>query len=298
MCRYPGPPDMAYCDHASSASTQIIVNADDFGRSSEINRAVLLAHHEGILTSASLMVAGAAADEAIDIARRTPSLAVGLHVVIVDGPASLSQEQSPHLPIEAGRFPDTPGRLGMRYFISESARKELEREIGSQFSRFAATGLPLSHVDAHQHMHVHPMVFPLLVRLAREYQATGMRLPRDDLGLALHYDPRDAARKIVWAVALGAMSRICARQLPAEVQTPRRCHGLFQSGHMQEEYVIQTLHSLHGRSAELYFHPTTGPRTDVFGPNPEDLATLLSPRVMAAVRDCGLQLISYKDLNS
>lgn len=289
---------MAHRAHASTTGTQVIFNADDFGRSSEINQAVLRAHHDGILTSASLMVAGAAADEAVDIARRTPTLAVGLHVVIVDGPASLSQGETRHLSIEAGRFPDAPVRLGLRYLIDPAARDELRREIESQFARFAASGLPLSHVDAHQHMHVHPTVFPLLVRLAREYQAVGVRLPRDDLGLALRFDPRHAARKILWATALGGMSRICARNLPRKFRTPRRCYGLFQSGQMREEYVIQTLRSLHGRSAELYFHPTTGFRTDNFGPNPDDLATLLSPRVMAVVRECSLQRVSYKDLNS
>ncbi len=122
------------------------------------------------------MVTGAAADEAVEIARRTPTLAVGLHVVIVNGPASLSHKDSPHLPIEVGKFPDAPVRLGTRYLLNVNARADLRREIESQFARFAASGLPLSHVDSHQHMHVHPTVFPLLVRLARKYQANGVRL--------------------------------------------------------------------------------------------------------------------------
>jgi hopanoid biosynthesis associated protein HpnK len=145
---------------------KLIITADDFGRSHEINRAVLEAHTRGILTSASLMVTGDAFDEAVDMARRTPSLAVGLHLVLVDGKAALPAETIPHLVDERGMFPNAPARLGFRYFFGRGARRELAAEIAAQFERFAATHLPLAHVDGHQHLHVHPAVFPLLVPFA------------------------------------------------------------------------------------------------------------------------------------
>src|SRR3990172_9610287 len=130
-------------------SMQIILNADDFGRSSAINRAVMLAHREGVLTSASLMVSGDAFEEAVALARATLAL-----------------------------------------------------EMNAQFERFAATGLPLSHVDGHLHMHLHPTVFRLLLPLAEKYGARGLRVTRDDLRLALRYDRGRVVTKVMWAIVV------------------------------------------------------------------------------------------------
>ena len=275
---------------------RLIVTADDFGGSPEINQAIIKAHRDGILTSASLMVAGPAADEAVALALATPTLAVGLHIVLVDGLAVLSPNQLPSLVNSQHQIPDAPLRLGLRYAISRAARKELHREVRAQFERFARTGLKLSHVDAHQHMHMHPAVFPLLIQLAVEYQAAGIRLPRDDLRLALSYDSRAVLQKLAWAATLGAMSRYWARRLTPKLHTPVRCYGLFQSGRMTEQYVMRLLHFIDGPSAEIYFHPTLGERQSRLGPNQADFASLLSAQVREAVAARGFLLSTYRDL--
>ena len=87
------------------------------------------------------------------------------------------------------------------------ARLELGRELAAQFERFAASGLPLSHVDSHLHLHMHPSVFNLLLPLAEAYGAHGLRLPRDDLRLSLSQDRRQAGTKVAWAVLFGLLSR-------------------------------------------------------------------------------------------
>jgi hopanoid biosynthesis associated protein HpnK len=276
---------------------RIILNADDFGRSPSINEAVILAHREGVLTSASLMVTGEAADEAVALARATPTLAVGLHVVLAQGRAALSAREIPHLVDSRGRFSDDPVRAGLRYFLSRAAQEELGRELAAQFERFAATGLPLSHVDSHLHFHMHPTVFRLLVPLAERYGACGLRLPRDDLRLALAYDRRRMLTKVAWALTYGLLGRWNLRYL-------RRCHlvvthrvyGLMQTGQMQEAYVVPLLRRLHEPTAELYFHPATTPGDEALGPNPGDLATLLSPAVRQVIQERGLSLATYPTL--
>lgn len=254
---------------------QLIFNADDFGRSTSINRAVIRAHCEGILDSASLMVAGEAAEEAIDLARQHPSLAVGLHVVAVDGPAVLGPERIPHLLDSHGRFPNAPVRLGLTYAFSKSARRELSVEITAQFERFAATGLPLAHVDGHQHMHMHPAVFDIVRPLANQYGARRIRIVKDNLRLALRHDSSGAAGKVIATAIFAMLARRCRRAGAVSLQWT---YGFLQSGAMSEAYVLIVLRQL-SASAELYFHPTDGPRLDKLGPNPEDLATLLSPVV-------------------
>src|SRR6267143_1995910 len=108
---------------------RLIVNADDFGRSHAINEAVVRAHREGILTAASLMVNGQAADEAIELARQNPQLGVGLHVSLVCGTSALPPGAIPGLVDSCGHFSDHSVASGIRYFFRTELRAQLEREI-------------------------------------------------------------------------------------------------------------------------------------------------------------------------
>jgi hopanoid biosynthesis associated protein HpnK len=277
--------------------TAIILNADDFGHSASVNAAVMRAHREGLLTSASLMVAGEAVEEAVALARETPTLAVGLHVVVAGGQAALPRRDISHVVDGRGCFPNDPLRLGLRYFLSGTAQQELSRELTAQFDRFAATGLPLTHVDSHLHMHMHPTVFNLLLPLAEQYGAKGLRLPRDDLWLSLCYDRRRAGTKAAWATVFGLLSRWCLGRLrDCHLAVTQRVYGLMQSGQMQEAYVVKLLRCLKVPTAELYFHPATVAGGEDLGPNPGDLATLLSPTVRQVIQERGMRLATYPTL--
>lgn len=280
---------------------KVIFNADDFGSSRTINAAVVRAHREGILTSASLTVTGDAAEEAVVLARENPKLAVGLHLVV----------------------PGDPVPAGLRYATSRMAREELAREIEAQFNLFAATGLPLSHVDGHMHLHLHPAVLHVTLPLARKHGACGFRLPRDDLWLSLRHDRRLAATKVAWAIALAWLSRNASRRLrrlfpprvqpspadPRPLAVPDRVYGVMESGRMTEAYVTRVIRHLareaerHGRApkaVELYFHPDTGPGAVRFGPNRGDLDALVSPVVRQvlwrAIEEHGLRPSTYAEL--
>jgi len=283
---------------------KLIITADDFGRSPEINAAVLEAHRRGILTSASLMVAGAAASEAVDIARANPTLAVGLHVVLVDGATVLPADQLDRIVDHTGRLPNSPASLGFRYAMSSAARSQARAEMTAQFDRFAQTGLPLSHVDGHQHLHLHPAIFPPLCKLAKQHRAKGVRIVRDDWRFALRYEKKQAILKTVWATAFTPLARVARKQaLGSGLTFTNRAYGLMQSGRMTEDYVLALLEHLHRKfssagddfSAEIYFHPTTGHRTDALGPNPDELQTLLSPAVRAKIEQYGMRLARYAD---
>ncbi len=280
----------------SPVPTALIVNADDFGRSPEINAAVLAAHREGILTSASLMVTGGAAEEAAAMARRTPSLAVGLHLVLVAGRAAADPADLPHLVDASGRFADDPVAAGLR-LAHRAARPEIEREIAGQLERFAATGLPLSHVDGHLHLHAHPAVLDLLLPLAVRHGARGVRLPRDPLRPALAWDRGRPFQKAAWALAFGLLARRAApRVRAAGLAVPARTYGLMQTGAMSEGYLLHLLARLDAPTAEIYLHPTAGERLEPLGPNPGELAALLSPRVRELVARRGLRLTTYAGL--
>ena len=277
---------------------QLIINADDFGSSKGVNSAVIQAHQQGVLTSTSLMVGGGATGEAIALARANPGLSVGLHLVILDGLATLPHDDIPHLVDEEGKFPTDPAVIGMRLVVYRAARQELALELAAQFERFAESGLPLSHVDSHMHIHVHPIVLNIIVPLARKYGAKGFRLPHDDLGLALSYNRQRAAQKVGWAFVFGVFWRLYIGKLQkSDLVIPERVYGLMQSGDMNETYVVRLLQNMDVNLAELYFHPDTNPASQSLGPNPGDLATLLSPNVRQVIESRNIKLTNYANHN-
>ncbi len=276
---------------------RVIFNADDFGDSHAINTGILQAHRQGLLTSASLMVTGEAAEEAVSLARAYPTLAVGLHIVMVDGRPALPLQEIPHLVGPDGRFPQDAVALGLRCFFSRTAQSELAAEIEAQFRLYAQTGLPLDHVNGHYHLHLHPSALRIILPLAQRYGARGFRLPRDELGPALRWSHRQAATQVTWAAIFALLNRYVLRKLrPFPLVTTERVYGLFHSGRMAEGYVVRLLERMRASSAEFYFHPSTCPPQKAFGPNPVDLETLLSLRLRKVLEKRGIALCTYSTL--
>jgi len=162
-----------------TAPSRLIVTADDFGLARPVNEAVELAHRSGILTSASLMVSAPCCDDALERARRLPTLAVGLHLVLADGRPVSDPAEIPDLVGRDGRFPSSPVAAGVAMYCGRAARRQLEREVRAQIERFLDTGLSLDHIDGHHHIQTHPTVFATLLKLAREYGVRAIRLPRE-----------------------------------------------------------------------------------------------------------------------
>ncbi len=280
---------------------RLIVNGDDLGCDLCVNAAVIRAHEGGILTSASLMVTGDAAEDAVARAREHPGLAVGLHLALSGARSVLGRQQVPHLLDAQGRLPRSPVRAGMACFFSPAARRELRRELAAQFDRFAQTGLALSHVDSHHLIHLHPTVLPLVVPLAEQYGASGIRLPRDDLRRTLRLDPREPAGKVALASVYALLCRLALQRLAqSPLALADRVYGLLESGRMHEAYVAGLVQHIPPtvRSAEVYLHPSTQTSDGPHGPNPGDLAALLSPRVRRAIEERGVELTTYRALGA
>jgi chitin disaccharide deacetylase len=233
---------------------RVIFSADDFGMTPAVNEAVERAHRDGILDQASLMVAGAAADDAIRRARALPSLRVGLHLVVIEGPSVSPPSAIPDLVDASGWFPSDQARLGFRYFFRPAVRRQLAREIRAQFAAFAATGLTLDHANAHKHMHLHPTVGRMLIEIGREFGLRKIRIPAEPGSvLALSGSPTGIGDR-----ALYAWTRVLRRQAhSAGMITNDHCFGLAWSGHMTPGRVRRLLDHLPDGVSELYFHPAT-----------------------------------------
>jgi hopanoid biosynthesis associated protein HpnK len=272
----------------------IIINADDFGFSETVNQAIVQAHTEGVLTSASLMVTADAAEQAISLAHQYPDLAVGLHLVLVCGRSALPPEQVPHLVDRDGKFSDDPVRAGWHYQFSRAARQELRQEIRAQLEKFRQTGLPLSHVDGHLHLHLHPVVLNMLTEFAPEFGIRAIRLPAEELSWALQFSWQSWLQKLVWSGVFGQLRRSGEMLLQAHnIRWMERVYGLLQTGAVSEAYWLDLIPRLQANQIELYCHPDL-PAGSSAGAT--ELAALLSPAVRQALTAAEFELVSYRQL--
>lgn len=279
---------------------QLIITSDDFGLSSGVNRAVEKAWQEGILTCASIMPGGAAFEEAVEIARANPGLQVGLHLTLVQGTAVLPPDQIPGLVDRNGRFTDNPVAAGMRYFFDKGIYKQLKREIEAQIVRVAEAGIPLSHVDGHLNIHLHPTVFAFLGELMPRYGITSFRLSRERLLHNLAFDRERAMGKAVERVIFGSLSSHALPRLERlGIRHADEVKGVLNSGRMTEGYVLNILDGLADGLTEFYFHPGCLPDEEISRRMPdyrhgEELAAITSPRVRERLEQSGIELCNYR----
>lgn len=273
-----------------SGPGRLVVNADDFGRSLSINEAVIRAHQEGILTTASLMVAGDAASDAVSRAHQCPNLGVGLHLTLVHGRAALPADRIPGLADHNGDFSNNAPLAGWRYWSQPGLREQLRSELAAQFDRFHQTGLVLDHVNGHLHLHLHPVVFDLLVENASAWGIRRMRLTRDSLAASFRYTQGHLAYRLSHAMIFGWLSRRAAPQFQRlGWRHTHRVFGLLADGRVDESCLLRLLPHVPAGDSEVYSHPSL----DRFR---HEFDALVSPRIRAKVAELGLQLIRYQDL--
>lgn len=231
------------------------------------------------------MVSAAATDDAIVRARRLPSLGVGLHVVVVNGTPVLPPQTVPRLVDRNGNFPSDLAAAGVRYFFDPGARRQLEAEIRAQFEAFARTGLALDHVNAQNHMHVHPTVFGTILRVGRDFGMTAVRVPYEPFWPSWRSAHRDFGVRFGNAVLLAPwLSLMRARLRRAGLRSNDIVFGLSDTGRMSPERVRALLAQLPDGVTEMYFHPDLG--------NVE-LRALCDPGVIDAVRSAHLTPSSF-----
>jgi len=212
-------------------------------------------HREGILTAASLMVTGNAVDDAVARARAMPTLGVGLHLVLVEGRPALPPERVPDLVDGSGHFRTNMVRAGIDMFFRPAVRRQLEAEIIAQFGAFAATGLPLDHVNAHKHFHLHPTIASLILKIGRRHGMRAARAPVEPRGLLAAAEP-DGARPGPDIAAPWA--RLVRRRFRrAGVTVPDHVLGLAWSGAMDKTRMAALIAALPQGLSEIYLHPAT-----------------------------------------
>lgn len=303
---------------------KVIITADDFGYSESVNQAIVKSHREGILTSASLMVTGKSFDSAVKLAKENPGLAIGLHLVLICGKSVLPHSEIPDLVNEDKNFSNSPTFAGIQYYFDAKSRIQLEKEIRAQFNKFKTAGLICSHVDSHQHMHINPAILDILLKIAQEFGISAIRIPEDDLSLALSYDKSCYLRKKTHDFLFSPLTRKSKQKAHAlGFRYTNKVYGLFQTGDMNPGYVKYLIQHLPDGISEIYFHPDFDPVKDLqtmsspnrkenisngvdswydfpekMGdnkPNPE-LQALLDPQIKTLLSQMNIELSNYSKI--
>ncbi len=273
----------------------LIVNADDFGLTGGVCRAILAAHRDGIVTSTSALAVAPAFDAWAPALRDTDGIGVGAHLAVVgEDPPLLSASEVPTLVDRHGRF-----HLSWRQFLVRAARRAIDpddvrREFGAQLERLQGAGLRLTHIDSHQHLHLWPMVGDVVVEMARRAGIGAVRVTRS------------AARSPVGISVRRLSSGLVRRADRAGLRYTAVASGLDEAGTLDEPRLVQAVARLGATgaaTAELGAHPgeASDPDLDRYQWGYRwhgEFEALTSPAARAAVERAGFRLGSYGDLTA
>lgn len=232
------------------------MNADDFGLTRGVNRAIVELHDAGVLTSATLMARAGATEEAIELALARPSLGVGCHVVLVDGEPVLPRAKVPSLiDPETGQFYRTLGKFLPRVLTGRIRGEEIEAEAAAQIGFLQSRGLKLTHIDTHKHTHMFPTVLRAVLRAAKGAGIEAVRNP---------FEPEWAvkmAQRAPWVrraevMVLRQMGPSCLRLMrEAGFRTTDGTIAVAATGILDEEGVRALLKNLPEGRWEFVSHP-------------------------------------------
>ena len=237
------------------------------------------------------MVASPGAADAVRRARAMPSLAVGLHLVLVEAKPALPPEQVPDLVGRNGFFRTDMARLGFGIAFKPRVRAQVAAEITAQFEAFAATGLPLDHVNAHKHFHLHPVIGALAIAIGQKFGARAIRVPTEPVALVREIEPASTGLSAHLLAQWTRVLRAQARQ--AGMTTPDAVFGLAWSGAMTGARLKRLLQRLPAGTVEIYTHPAA--HNEFVGHAAgyryvDELAALTDPDCVPLVRASGHRL--------
>jgi hopanoid biosynthesis associated protein HpnK len=284
---------------------RLIVNADDFGFTSGVNRAVLEAHTQGIVTSSTLMATGAAFAQAVQMSQSTPQLSVGCHVVLIDGLPVVEAGKLPSI-TKSGRFRDGLKSFAIRALTGQISAAEIESEAEAQIRKLQASGISVSHIDTHKHTHLFPKILRPLLRAAR---ACGIRALRNPFGPRFPLRSGQLlARPSLWTrfAEVRILSRF-ARQFRRDVDqegfvTTDGTLGIEVTGTLDETLFQAIARSVPDGTWEFVCHPgyndadLAAAKTRLRESRETELRILTLPSARELLVQEGVQLISYRNL--
>lgn len=288
---------------------RLIVNADDFGLSRGVNRAIAEAHTAGVVTSATLMANGPAFDDAVKTARALPNLAIGCHVVLVDGIPVSDAASLPTLTTSsaggARRLHHSLAVIARMALTNRLRAEEIESESIAQIRKLQAAGITVSHLDTHKHTHLFPAILQPLLRAARACGVPAFRNPIEPPSTLSHHRGSSLwKRRMQVAILRRVAAGFPVRVRDAGLLTTDGTLGITVTGALTQDLVCEILQSRTSGTWEFVCHPgyddqdlrSTGTR--LLQSRVDELRILTSGITKQLVADRAFELISYRDLAS
>ena len=284
---------------------RLIVNADDFGYTSGVNRAIVEAHTNGVVTSSTLMANGAAFAEAVAMAKVARHLSVGCHIVLIDGEPIVAVNKLPSL-ADAKGFQNGLKSFALRAITGQIYPDEIVEEATAQIRKIQASGVEISHFDTHKHTHLYPKVLRPLLRAAA---ACGVCAVRNPFGPRLPLRSRDLLRRPnLWTrtaevrVLRGFAAKFREAVQRAGFVTPDGTLGIEVTGTLDETLFRAIAENTPEGTWEFVCHPgyndadLQAARTRLRESRETELRALTLPGARDALSRHGIELISYHDL--
>jgi len=290
---------------------RLIINADDFGLTAGVNRAIVEAHERGIVSSATLMANGQAFDDAVALAQSRPRLGVGCHIVLVDGTPLLEKRFSHSLIDPASeaagvpRFREGIGRFAALAMLGRLAPDEIRAEAVAQIGKLQSSGIAVTHLDSHKHTHMFPQVFRPLLRAARACGVRAIRNPFERIRAS-----QVAARPGLWRRwtevgilrGLAKQFRDAVRQ--AGMITPNGTFAIVATGALDDRLLRRMVEHLPDGVWELVCHPgyndteLQSVRTKLRESREQELRILTSQSTRDLLAANRIEVLSYRDLGT
>jgi chitin disaccharide deacetylase len=278
---------------------RLIVNADDFGLTSGVNRGILEAHARGIVTSATLMACGARFQEAASLAAQAPNLSVGCHIVLVDGAPMLNAANVPSLVAgPTSRFRESLIRFAGVATTGRLDHEQIECEVTAQIRKLQAAGVRVSHLDSHKHTHMFPAVFKPLLHAAKACGVRAVRNPFEPLVFATNGNWK---RRFKLGIMRRYRTGFTAHLAEAGMVTPDGCIGIVATGGITLATFKSLVESLPEGTWEFVSHPGHNDAdldkvtTRLRDSRDKELAILTSGTVKELIQREGIKLISYRE---
>jgi chitin disaccharide deacetylase len=285
---------------------QLILNADDFGYTRGINQAIVRAHREGVLTSATLMANAAAFDDAAELARQCPDLGVGCHFVLIGGKSVADPSEIPSLASPDGRLPQSLPAFVAAVSSGSIKPEDIARELRAQIAKIRAAGVEPTHIDSHKHTHAHPRAFRAIARTAKELGITKIRNPYERL-----HDSWTTMREgkaysnQIFAAAAASLSARPFRRILREygLKAPDNFLGLAVTGRIDPVVLREMVRNLSDGFTEIMLHPgicdpelvATGSR--LTAARETEMQALLDPEVKLLMEKENVRRITFRELN-
>lgn len=282
---------------------KLIINADDFGLYEGINQGIIRGHQSGCITSTSIMPNGKAFEDAITLSRANPHLGIGVHLTLVGEKPLNDPAKVASLVDKDGLLPSSYIQFLLRFILGQVRLEEVRRELLAQVRKVAAAGIPITHLDSHQHLHVVPGIVDIVVDIAKEFNIKAIRIPGEPYLFLGNY-PFTPVR-VVARAGLTFLSRLAkAKVKQSGLAAPDHFFGMLAGGNMREEYLVHILDNLPEGVSEIMMHPGS-PGSDAAALNQSygwnlhwqaELDAVTSGRVCGLIREKNVRLVSFKEL--